>query len=62
MVGKRQKGKFDLVTLKKCERASSISFYIYHYIRVCFLNNFKYRTDYARNGYKLLRIVYLRQK
>lgn len=26
MVGKRQKGKFDLVTLKKCERGSSISF------------------------------------
>ena len=26
MVGKRQKGNIDLVTLKKCERGSSISF------------------------------------
>ena len=26
MVGKRQKGKINLVTLKKCERGSSISF------------------------------------
>ena len=26
MVGKRQKGKINLVTLKKCERGGSISF------------------------------------